>query len=62
MKRTVVASIVSVLLPLSAVAQQEENYDYWGPQRDMIRRGQQAIFMCNGLFTGTRSIENVFAQ
>ena len=62
MKRTVVALIVAVLLPLSAVAQQEENYDYWGPQRDMIRRGQQAIFMCNGLFTGKRSIENVFAQ
>ena len=28
----------------------------------MIRYGQQAIFMCNGLFTGNRSLENVFAQ
>ena len=53
---------LALVAPLSAVAQQEESYDYWGPQRDMVRRGQQAVFMCNGLFTGNRSIENVFAQ
>ena len=63
MKRMVIALITAALLvPLEAVAQQEETYDYWRPQRDMIRRGQQAVFMCNGLFTGNRSIENVFAQ
>jgi CubicO group peptidase (beta-lactamase class C family) len=28
----------------------------------MIRRGQQAVFMCNGLFTSNRSLEQVFAQ
>jgi hypothetical protein len=28
----------------------------------MSRRWQQAIFMCNGLFTGHRTLENVFAQ
>jgi CubicO group peptidase (beta-lactamase class C family) len=43
-----------------AQAQQEENYDYWQPQREMIRRGQQAIFMCNGLFTSNRSLEQIF--
>ena len=53
---------LALLVPVSAVAQQEESYDYWKPQRNMIRRGQQAVFMCNGLFTGNRSIENVFAQ
>ena len=53
---------LALLAPVSAIAQQEESYDYWRPQRDMIRRGQQAIFMCNGLFTSNRSIENVFAQ
>ena len=28
----------------------------------MIRRGQQAIFMCNGLFTSHRTLEQIFAQ
>jgi len=41
---------------------QEESYDYWHPQREMIRRGQQAIFMCNGLFTSNRTLEQVFEQ
>ena len=50
-----IALVLFVAAP--AAAQQEETYDYWRPQRDMIRRGQQAIFMCNGLFTGQRSIE-----
>jgi len=53
---------LALLVPASAVAQQEERYDYWTPQREIIRYGQQAVFMCNGLFTGSRSIENVFAQ
>jgi CubicO group peptidase (beta-lactamase class C family) len=63
MKRLSTALIVLALLaPLSAVAQQKENYDYWRFNREMIRYGQQAIFMCNGLFTSNRTIENVFAQ
>ena len=52
----------ALLLPSLAVAQQEERYDYWRFQRDMIRYGQQAILMCNGLFTGNRTVEQVFAQ
>ena len=28
----------------------------------MIRYGQQALFMCNGLFTSERTLEQVFAQ
>jgi CubicO group peptidase (beta-lactamase class C family) len=51
-----------LLVPILAVAQQEETYDYWQHQRDMVRRGQQAIFMCNGLFTSNRSLEQVFEQ
>ena len=63
MKRFLVALIALVLLvPVSAVAQQEENYDYWRFNREMIRYGQQAIFMCNGLFTSNRTLENIFAQ
>ncbi len=57
-----VLTALALLVPVSAVAQQEERYDYWKPQREMIRYGQQAVFMCNGLFTGNRTIENVFAQ
>ena len=52
----------ALLLPCAAAAQQEAAYDYWRPQRDMIRHGQQAILMCNGLFTGERTLEQVFAQ
>ena len=53
--------VVGVLLvPASATAQQEEAYDYWRVQRDVISHGQQAILMCNGLFTGERTLEQVF--
>ena len=63
MTRLSIALVVLALLaPASAGAQQEETYDYWQFQRQMIRQGQQAVFMCNGLFTGNRTIENVFAQ
>ncbi len=63
MKFLSLALIASALLAaLPAAAQQEETYDYWQPQRRMVRLGQQAIFMCNGLFTSNRTIEQVFAQ
>lgn len=57
-------SLVAVAVLLTAVlgAQQPAAYDYWGPQREMIQRGQQAIFMCNGLFTSGRTLEQVYAQ
>ena len=51
-----------VLLPEAAVAQQERSYDYWQHQREMIKRGQQAVFMCNGLFTSKRTIEQVYER
>jgi CubicO group peptidase (beta-lactamase class C family) len=51
-----------LLVPVGVAGQQEEAYDYWRPQRDMIRYGQQAILMCNGLFTGERTLEQVFDQ
>ena len=63
MKRVLAALILALLTaPMPAAAQQEETYDYWKFQREMVRYGQQAIFMCNGLFTSNRSLENVFAQ
>ncbi len=42
---------LALVLPAPASSQQEEAYDYWRFNRDMIQHGQQAIFMCNGLFT-----------
>ena len=49
-------------IPLAAPAGQHESYDYWRFDRELVRRGQQALFMCNGLFTSNRSLEQVFAQ
>ena len=63
MKSLCPALVAPILLTaLPAAAQQEETYDYWQPQRQMVRLGQQAIFMCNGLFTSNRTLEQVFAQ
>lgn len=47
---------------MTVVAQQTDTYDYWQFNRNMIRYGQQAIFMCNGLFTSERTLEQVFNQ
>jgi CubicO group peptidase (beta-lactamase class C family) len=55
-------SLFSLLLAAPSYAQQEDSYDYWAPQRAIIARGQQAIFMCNGFFSGNRTLEQVFDQ
>jgi len=63
MKKLLVGSVAITLLFTATVAgQQEETYDYWQYQRQMVRQGQQAVFMCNGLFTSNRTLEQVFAQ
>ena len=48
--------------PQTSSPAQRESYDYWASQREMIRRGQQAIFTCNGLFTSNRTLEQIYAQ
>ena len=63
--RNVLAGMLAgalLLIGASAGAQQQESYDYWEHQRRMVRYGQQAILMCNGLFTSNRTLEPVFAQ
>jgi len=57
---TLTLGLIAIQGPLQA--QQREAFDYWGPQREMIQRGQQAILMCNGLFTSNRTLEQIFAQ
>ena len=62
MKRCVLLAAIAATIPSVLSAQQQDIYDYWRPQRDMIRYGQQAILMCNGLFTGERTLAQVFDQ
>ncbi len=70
MRNGLIAALAGVLLAggvagaqvSAAGAQQKETYDYWQHQRRMVRYGQQAIFLCNGLFTSNRTLEQVFAQ
>jgi len=65
MKRAFLSLLALVFLfPLagSVQGQQRDRYDYWQFNRAMIRRGQQAIFMCNGLFTSNRTLDQIFRQ
>ncbi len=55
-------SAVLLFTYMPSGAQQEATYDYWQTNRTMVRYGQQAIFMCNGLFTSNRTLDRVFAQ
>ncbi len=51
-----------LLYPNDTVAQQEETFDYWQYDKEIIRRGVQAVLMCNGLFTSDRSVDLVVEQ
>ena len=63
MKRRLAALVaLPLLLSAPAGAQQEESYDYWQFNRKIVRYGQQAVMMCNGLFTSNRTLEQVFEQ
>ncbi|HEY7775988.1 MAG TPA: serine hydrolase, partial [Kineobactrum sp.] len=58
----VILAVLATLLPATGFPQPADSYDYWAPQRAMVQRGQQAVFMCNGLFTSKRTLEQVFRQ
>ena len=62
MRRPLLIVVFVLLLPATACSQQEEAYDYFRFNRDMIQHGVQAVLMCNGLFTSNRTIEQVFEQ
>jgi CubicO group peptidase (beta-lactamase class C family) len=59
-RRLILGALAVTCVAVPLAAQRAQNYDYWAPQRAMIRYGQQAIFMCNGLFTSNRTLEQVF--
>jgi len=58
MKRT--ALLLTFLCSNVSLAQQEETYDYFGANREMIRNGIQAVLMCNGLYTSNRPLRQVY--
>ena len=64
MKRLAPLALYFVLLapPAADAQQRSRGYDYFGPQREMIQRGVQAILQCNGLFTSNRTLEQVFEE
>ena len=63
MKRfPVLLVLLALVLTAPANSQQDADYDYFSANRTMIRNGVQAVLMCNGLFTGGRSLEQVFSQ
>jgi CubicO group peptidase (beta-lactamase class C family) len=49
-------------LPALAAAGEVRPFDYFDANRELIRRGVQAVLTCNGLFTSQRSREQVFAR
>ncbi len=53
---------LALALAVPAHAQQEENYDYFSASRTIIRNGVQAVLMCNGLYTGGRTLDQVYNQ
>ena len=54
--------LLSLLISAGARADSEAPFDYFEPQRQLIRNGVQAVLTCNGLFTSRRTIEQVFRQ
>jgi CubicO group peptidase (beta-lactamase class C family) len=52
--------LLALLTIQTAFAQQEETYDYFADNRQLVRNGVQAILMCNGLFTSNRDLRQVF--
>ena len=54
--------LISLVFAAPTFAQTQSSFDYWQFNREMIRRGQQAVFMCNGLFVSNRTLEQVFEQ
>ena len=42
---------LALLVPVSIVGQQQEQYDYWKPQREMVASGQQAVFILIGILS-----------
>ncbi len=53
---------IFLLLTLLLCAPGAHAFDYFESNREMVKRGVQAVLMCNGLFTSHRTLQQVFAQ
>ncbi|MEE4218636.1 MAG: serine hydrolase [Xanthomonadales bacterium] len=53
---------IFLLLILLFCAPRAHAFDYFESNREMVKRGVQAVLMCNGLFTSQRTLQQVFAQ
>ena len=51
-----------LLLTLLLATTQARAFDYFENNREIVKRGVQALLTCNGLFTSHRSLEQVFEQ
>ena len=49
-----------LLLSGTSQGQQQETYEYFAANRQLVRNGVQAVLMCNGLFTSNHSLREVF--
>ena len=59
--KVLVASVTATLLATSALAA-EEPFDYHRPTAQLVQRGMQAFMLCNGLFTSSRTLEQIYDQ
>jgi len=58
---TVGLCVLTAAVLVTAVQQRnDEGYDYFSANAQLISRGQQAFVLCNGLFTSNRSLEEVY--
>ena len=53
---------IAAAVLLGGLAASQASAELFDHQREMVRRGVQAVLMCNGLFTSNRTLEQVFAQ
>lgn len=55
-------TLACVSVSASDSDKEREPFDYFKPNRTLIRNGVQAVLQCNGLFTSRRTLEQVFAR
>jgi len=62
MRQVLVFFLILLFFPLEVSAQQEESFDYWQDNKEMIWRGVQSFMLCNGVFTSNRTVDQVTEQ
>ena len=62
MRLIVVFFLISGIFSIPVFGQQEESFDYWKDNKEMIWRGVQSFMLCNGVFTSNRTVDQVIEQ